>query len=87
MSNIMCDFYDVTVVAEPPIVEAVSDVGARRNNVNHIGKCGRKRKKDGALLLCPACLLMIFRLMSLLLLLLLRYFYCCYCCYCWCYNL
>jgi len=41
--------HDVIVVAEPPIVEFVSDVGAPKNNVNRIGKCGQKREEDCAL--------------------------------------
>ena len=41
---------DVIVVDGPPTVEVISDVGTTpKNNGNRIGKCGRKRKEDGAL--------------------------------------
>jgi hypothetical protein len=52
LSNMMCDLHDVRDVAEPLTVEpptVVSDVGTPKNNVNRIGKCGRKRKEDGEL--------------------------------------
>ncbi len=38
----------VIIVVRPPTMEVVSDVGSAPKN-NDIGKCGRKRKEDGAL--------------------------------------
>jgi hypothetical protein len=46
----MPEICDITTVVEPPFVEVVDAVGgAHKDNVNRIGKCGRKRKEDGAL--------------------------------------
>jgi hypothetical protein len=45
------DSGDVKIVAEPHAVEIVSVVSALpKKNVNRLGKCGQKRKKDGAFL-------------------------------------
>ncbi len=41
---------DVTTAIEPAFVEVVDAVGgAQKDNGNRVGKCGRKRKEDGAL--------------------------------------
>jgi hypothetical protein len=37
-------------VVEPNFVKVVDAVGgSQKDNVNRVGKCGRKRKEDGAL--------------------------------------
>ncbi len=47
----MPEICDVTTAVEPPFVEVVDAVGgAHKDNDNRVGKSGRKRKEDGALL-------------------------------------
>ncbi len=44
------DIGNVTIVAEPLTLELVSVVNvSEKNNVNRVGKCGRKRKQNGVL--------------------------------------
>ncbi len=46
----MSNVGDVRIGVGPPTLEAFSDFGsALKNNVNRVGKYGRKSKEDGAL--------------------------------------
>lgn len=51
LNAIMSTTGDTTVVAGPPVVEVFHNVvSEKKSNANRLGKCGRKRKDDAALL-------------------------------------